>query len=63
MSAESEAGQTETEASQVELEYRLGEKRENKAMDAKLVTSKFNPNLIARAYGDNLSNGCMTKIE
>ncbi len=26
-------------------------------MDAKLVTPKFNPNLITRAYGDNLSNG------
>jgi hypothetical protein len=26
-------------------------------MDAKLVTPKFNPNLIVRAYDDNLSNG------
>ncbi len=26
-------------------------------MDSKLVTSKFNPNLIVRAYDDNFSNG------
>ncbi len=57
MSAEAEAAQAEAQAAQVELEYRREEKRENKAMDAKLVAPKFNPNLIARAYGDNLSNG------
>ena len=57
MSAEAEVAQTEAQAAQVELEYRREEKRENKAMDAKLVAPKFNPNLIARAYGDNLSNG------
>lgn len=57
MSAEAEAAQAEAQAAQVELEYRRQEKRENKAMDAKLIAPKFNPNLIARAYGDNLSNG------
>jgi len=57
MSPEAEASQVEAQASQVELEFRHEEKRENKAMDAKLVAPKFNPNLIVRAYGDNLSNG------
>ncbi len=57
MSAEAEASQTEAQAAQVELEYHREEKRENKAMDAKLVTPKFNPNLIVRAYVDNFSNG------
>ncbi len=57
MSEEAEAAQTEAQAAQVELEYRHEEKRENKAMDAKLVAPKFNHNLIARAYDDNLSNG------
>ncbi len=42
---------------QVELEYHREEKRENKAMDTDLVAPKFNPNLIVRAYGDNLSTG------
>ena len=46
MSAEAEAAQAEAQAAQVELEYRCEEKRENKAMDAKLVATKFNPNLI-----------------
>jgi hypothetical protein len=57
MSAEAEATQTEDQATQVELEFRREEKRENKAMDAKLFTPKFNPNLIVRAYDDNLSKG------
>jgi hypothetical protein len=57
MSAETEAAQAEVQAAQVELEYHREEKRENKAMDAKLVVPKFNPNLIVRAYDENLSNG------
>ncbi len=57
MSAKAEAAEVEAQTSQVELEYRREEKRENKAMDAKLVAPKFNPSLIARAYDDNLSNG------
>ncbi len=57
MSAEAEGAQTEAQAAQVELEYHREEKRENKAMDAKLVAPKFNPNLIVRAYVDNFSNG------
>ncbi len=57
MSVEAEASQTEAQAAQVELEYRLEEKRENKSMHAKLVSPKFNPNLLVRAYDDNLSNG------
>ena len=57
MSAEAEAAQAEAQTAQVELEYRREEKRVNKAMDTKLVAPKFNPNLIARAYVDNLSNG------
>jgi hypothetical protein len=57
MSAEAEAAQAESQAVKVELEHRLEEKRENKAMDAKLVEPKFNPNLIVREYGDNLSTG------
>jgi hypothetical protein len=52
-----EAAQDECQTAQVELEYRREEKRENEAMDAKLVVPKFNPNLITRAYDDNLSNG------
>ncbi len=31
--------------------------RESKAMDSKLFAPKFNANLIAKAYGDNLSTG------
>jgi hypothetical protein len=61
MSAEAEAAQTEAQAAQVELEYHREEKRENKVMDTKLVVSKFNPNLIVRAYGDNLSNGSVSR--
>ncbi len=57
MSAETEAAQAEDQAAQVELEYRREEKRENKAMDAKLVEPKFNPNFIGTEYDDNLSNG------
>jgi hypothetical protein len=57
MSAEAETAQADAQATQVELEYRREEKRENKAMDAKLVAPICNPNLIVRAYGDNLSNG------
>jgi hypothetical protein len=57
MSAEAEAAQGEAQAAQVELDFRREEKRENKVMDSKPVASKFNPNLIARVYGDNLSNG------
>ena len=57
MSAEAEDAQAEAQAAQVELEYRREEKRVNKAMDAKLVVPKFNPNLIPRTYDDNLSNG------
>ncbi len=56
MIAEAEAAQAEAQTEQVELEYHHEEKRENKAMDTKLVAPKFNPNLITRAYGDNLSN-------
>ncbi len=43
MSEEAEAAQAEAQAAQVELEYRREEKRENKAMDSKLVAPKFNP--------------------
>jgi hypothetical protein len=57
MSAEAEVAQAEAQAAQVELEFHHEEKRENKTMDAKLVSPKFNPNLIDRVYGDNLSNG------
>ena len=57
MSAEAEAAQGEAQATQVELEYRHEEKREHKAIDAKLVAPKFNVNLIAKAYDDNLSTG------
>ncbi len=57
MSAEAEAAQADAQDTQVELEYRREEKRENKVMDAKLVAPICNPNLIVRAYGDNLSNG------
>jgi hypothetical protein len=57
MSAEAEAAQAEAQVAQVELEYHREEKRENKAIDTKLVAPKFNPNLIAWVYGDNLSNG------
>jgi hypothetical protein len=45
----------EAEAAQVEQEYRREEKREHKAMDAKLLAPKFNAKLIAEAYVDNLS--------
>jgi hypothetical protein len=41
MSAEAEAAQDEAQVAQVELEYRREEKRENKAMDAKLVAPKL----------------------
>jgi hypothetical protein len=57
MSATTEATQGEAQASQVELEYRREGKRENKAMDSKLVAPKFKPNLITRVYDDNLSTG------
>ncbi len=58
MSAEAESVQTEAQTAQVELEYRREEKRENKVMDVKLVEpKKFNPNVIARSYADNLSTG------
>ena len=57
MSAQAETAQGEAQAPQVELEYRREEKREHKAMDAKLVVPKFNANLIAKAYGDNLTTG------
>ena len=57
MSAQAETAQGEAQTVQVKLEFRLEEKREHKAMDAKLVTPKFNSNLIAKAYGDNLSTG------
>jgi hypothetical protein len=57
MSAEAKDAQTEAQADQVELEYHLEEKRENNPMDAQLVVPKFNPNLITRAYDNNLSNG------
>jgi hypothetical protein len=43
MSPEAEASQVEAQASQVELEFRHEEKRENKAMDTKLVAPKGNP--------------------
>ena len=57
MSAEAEAAQGEAQAAQVELEYHREGKRKFKAMDAKLVAPKFNTNLIAKAYVDNLSTG------
>ena len=57
MSAEAQAAQVEDQASQVEEEYRREEKREHKAMDTKLLTPKFNANLLTKAYGDNLSTG------
>jgi hypothetical protein len=57
MSVETEGSQTEAQASQLELEYHREEKHENKSMDATLVEPKFNPNLIVRAYDDNLPNG------
>jgi len=45
------------QSSQVEEEYHREEKRKHKAMDAKLLEPKFNVNLLAKAYGDNLSTG------
>ncbi len=50
MSAEAEVVQAEAQAAQVELEYRREEKRENKAMDAKLVAPKFNPKILFLSY-------------
>jgi hypothetical protein len=57
MSDQDQADQVEAQAAQVEQEYRREEKRESKAMDSKLFAPKFNANLIAKAYGDNLSTG------
>jgi hypothetical protein len=57
MITQGESSQAEDQTEQVELEYHHEIKRENKAMDTKLVAPKFNPNLITKAYGDNLSSG------
>ena len=55
MSAVDQASQFEAQAAQVEEEYHREDKREYKVMDAKLLAPKFNTNLVAKAYGDNLS--------
>ena len=57
MSAQAQAAQSETQVVQVEEEYHHEDKREYKVMDAKLLVPKFNANLLAKAYGDNLSTG------
>ena len=57
MSAQAQDDQVEAQAAQVEQEYRREENRDNKAMGSKLFAPKFNANLIAKAYGDNLSTG------
>ena len=57
MSVQTETAQVEAQAAQVEQEYRREENRDNKAMGSKLFAPKFNANLIAKAYGDNLSTG------
>jgi hypothetical protein len=57
MSVQTETAQVEAQAAQVEQEYRREEKRENKAMDDKLLAPEFNAKLITKAYGDNLSTG------
>ena len=41
MSGQAQADQVETQAAQVEEEYRREEKHENKTMDAKFLTPKF----------------------
>jgi hypothetical protein len=51
MSGQAQAAQVEAQAAQVEDEYHLEEKRERKAMDAKLLAPKFNANLLAKVYG------------
>ena len=52
MSGQAQADQVEAQAAQVEQEYRREEKRESKAMDSKLLASKFNvnPRLSAQAF-------------
>ena len=57
MSAEAQAVQVESQAVQVEEEYHHEDKREHKAMDAKLLAPKFNANLLVMVFGDNLSTG------
>jgi hypothetical protein len=57
MSAEAQVVQFEAQATQVEEEYHHEDKHEHKVMDVKLLAPKFNANLLAKAYGDNLSTG------
>lgn len=45
------------EAQEVEEEYRREERREHKAMDAKLPSAKLNANTLSRAFDDNRSVG------
>jgi hypothetical protein len=58
MSGQAQADQAEAQAAQVEQEYRLEEKRENKAMDAKLLASKFNvnPRLSVQAFSKSIDD-------
>ena len=57
MSAEAQAAQVEGQTAQVDQEYHHEDKREHKAMDAKLLAPKFNDNLLTKTFGDNLSTG------
>ena len=57
MNAEAQAAQVEAQATEVEEEYHREDKHEHKVMDAKFLAPKFNVNLLAKAYGDNLSTG------
>jgi hypothetical protein len=59
MSGQDQAYQVEAQTAQVEEEYRLEEKRENKAMDAKLLAPKFNVN--PRLSAQTLSNQLTTR--
>jgi len=47
----------EAQAVEVEGEYRREEKREQRAMDSKHTAPKISAQLLAKAYGDNLSTG------
>ena len=57
MSAEAQAAQFESQPEQVDEEYHHEVKHDHKTMDAKLLPSKFNVNLLTKTYGDNLSTG------
>ena len=45
------------EAQEVQEEYRREERREHKAMDAKLPGAKLNDNSLSRSFDDNRSVG------